>query len=220
MASSSPEAGVAGTMSRRRFLLAGSLICVPSLGWAATPASGWRMWIDQDGARIEITPTVRLKRQPFTLVFQGPRKWAYTVLACEDQADIAGKDPLAVLDASVNIFKIFAEYADPAENIYICVNGTGSIAADMNGVHYWSDEPDEDQHDFTRFTADGTGHARAERDVRSLLLITAADDRQETPIESTTLATISLIVAAVKPTDIPAHELDYIDPLSFTIVFA
>lgn len=215
----SREAGAVRAMSRRGFLmagsLAGSLVCGPSLAWAAKPASGWRMWIEQAGGRTEIAPNVRLKRQPFTLVFQGPRDWGYTVMACEDPADVAGKDPLAVLTTSTNVFKIFAESADPAENTGLCVNGTGVIAADDNGMHFWSDEPEFDQHDFTRFKADPDGTARAERDVRSILIVTSANHDAETPIANTTLATISLIVAGCKA----SGELDFVDPVAFTIAF-
>ena len=87
------------------------------------------------------------------------------MLACEDPADVAGKDPLAVLTASTNAAKRFAESADPAKNTVLVVNGAGLIAADSNGMHLWSDEPDIGLHDFTRFKMGPDGTARAERDV-------------------------------------------------------
>ena len=97
----------------------------------------------------------------------------------------------------------------------MCINGVGVLAADSNGMHLWADEPDVEEHDFTRFKVDATGTARAERDVRSILLVTTAGHGEATPIQSTTLATISLIVAAGKP----IGKLNFVAPLSFTIAF-
>lgn len=140
---------------------------------------------------------------------------SYLVLACEDPADVAGKAPLAVLRASTNAGKRFGESPDPAKNIGLVVNGAGLIAANSNGMHLWSDEPDVELHDFTRFKTDTDGTARAERDVRWIFIATLARDGEETPIESTTLATISLVVAGCKP----LGYLNFVAPVGFTIGF-
>ncbi len=181
-----------------------SLLVRPDTSAGASPASArFKVWIEQGGRRMPMTASIRLSRAPFTIVFEGNRALAYSVVASLDGRDI-GDRPEQIVDR----FSIGAE-SDSHDLLF--VNGARRTADQTLTNHFWDNGERGAGRQFQSYTVAGGGLATARREVRTFVL----DDGEQDPVNQWTGATIHLLVVGRLGGDTGS----FVDPKYLVIAF-
>jgi hypothetical protein len=138
---------------------------------APPPPGPWQGWFEQDGRKIPFAPAVRLKKQPFQMVFNGPAIQGYALVGSVERRDVADKANSSDITGLVRHSNILIEPRGRT-NTELYLNAPSAFAALDNGTQLWTEEKEAERYSFQKFTVEADGSATATHEIARLCVKT------------------------------------------------
>jgi len=138
---------------------------------APPPPGPWQGWFEQDGRKIPFGAVVRLKKQPFQMVFNGPGTQGYALVGSVERRDVADKANSSDITSLIRYSNILIE-ARGRTNTELYLNAPSAFAALDNATQLWTEEREAERYSFQKFTVEADGSATATHDIARLCVKT------------------------------------------------
>jgi len=147
-----------------------------ALAAAAPPAlaQAWQGWFEQDGAKIPFASVVKLKKQPFKMIFNGPKDSGYALVGSIESRDVANRANMTDIGSLVRYSNTLMEKRG-RENVELYLNSPQAFAALDNTAQVWTEEKEAERYNFQKFVIEPDGSATATHDIARIC--TRADYR-------------------------------------------
>ena len=164
----------------------------------AQTTGDWSVSVRQSGKTLDVGAPMRLKKEPFEFVFQGPSDMAYGLFSsreCDLLASHRSEGEIAKLIRPMNIS---AETVERNNRDWV-VNGVGAIKADDNTAQLWAEDKSDQKLSFQKFDALPNGRAQATREINQVFLYTNFKSRESVPIQKASSGEVCVLVAGLPP---------------------
>lgn len=164
----------------------------------------WTLTIEQSGNKYESLDSVKLKKAPFTLIFNGDKSLSYAVLASENCAEISALKDTAAISKFIRPGNIVVEATDRT-NKNLVVHYAGAIPSEDNQSQVWSEEPKYERYSFQSYVVNENSRALAKREVEGFTMYRNYKEEKDVRLGQYTGKEICVLVTGLPPVGRMAH---------------
>jgi hypothetical protein len=181
------------------------ILCVAMTGSAvAQPSESWSVTVVQGTSKGGSAAPVKLKRQPFQLVFSGPKTMGYAILAAPTCADLNALKTEAEISQVISPANVVLE-GKVDENVFLSVNLGEVRAAAIVASHVWGEDSDNEIHSFQSVKPSGSTDHVVTRNIKEVSMVDAKGAPQSIPLTKYPQPEICILATGLPPVGYMAH---------------
>jgi len=176
----------------------------------------WSIIVKQKSKLLNAQPSIKIKKAPFELIFQGPKQMGYAVLASNQCDEISILKNEKLITEAIRPTNITIE---PPDRTYrtLVVNDVGSIKSGDNAAQVWLEDEVNKQYNFQHVEFTVNGRAVATREINEIELYTDFKTTKTFPIQQYPGTHLCMLLTGLPPVGRMAHIYPKIIKLEFEL---